>query len=74
MTSKLAEIKSQPAPQPRLQMTMAIWEQIELKKLVSKYGWEDYESMARDIKLNTLQRNANQLMKRLAIYKRLLAI
>ena len=74
MTEVLETIREAPAPPKRLQTTMAIWEQIELKKLINKYGWEDYESMARDIAINKMQKTPKQLKKRIALYKRLLAL
>jgi|NOAtaT_7_FD_contig_41_4826429_length_495_multi_3_in_0_out_0_1 nucleolar protein 16 len=66
----LKEIANEPPAPPRIQTSLAIWEQVELQKLVAKHG-EDYEAMARDMKLNKYQRNANQLRKRVALFHHL---
>jgi len=70
LVDALVQIQNTPKPAPRLQSTMAIWEQLELRSLLQKYG-DDIQAMVRDTTLNKLQRNKNQLEKRLALYKRL---
>jgi hypothetical protein len=55
---------------PHIQTSMAIWEQLELRKLIARYK-EDYEAMARDIKLNRYQKTAAQLERRVALYHQL---
>lgn len=49
---------------------MSINEQLRLKTLISKHG-DDYESMSRDIKINSNQETAAVLKKRIALYLRL---
>lgn len=73
LKASLEAIKGLPPAAPRLQTTMAVWEQVELKNLIEKYG-EDTEKMSRDIKLNKLQRNPSQLEKRIQLLQRLQAL
>lgn len=64
---RLESIKDIPQSNPRLQTTLPLWEQIELRRLIEKHG-DDYESMQRDTKLNRYQKTAKQLEKRIKIY------
>jgi hypothetical protein len=52
---------------------MSIAEQKRLQSLIAKHK-DDYESMSRDIKINTMQETPAVLKKRVALFQRLQAL
>ena len=66
----LKEIEEAPAPAPYVPKSMGLPEQRILDRLMRKHG-EDYEAMARDIKVNVHQQTVAQLKKRIALFKML---
>jgi hypothetical protein len=53
-------------------LRLSLDEKLYLEPLLEKYG-NDYEKMMKDVKLNKLQWNANQIMKKHDQYKKFLA-
>jgi uncharacterized Ntn-hydrolase superfamily protein len=51
--------------------SMSIDEQQRIRKLIALHGEDNYQDMARDIKINTNQHTAAQLEKRVKLYKQL---
>lgn len=57
--------------QPALPSSMPVQEQCQIAALIRKYGADNLDAMARDIKLNVWQKTAAQLKKRVALYLKL---
>ena len=66
----LKKIEEAPAPPPYVPKSMGLPEQRILDRLMRKHG-EDYEAMARDIKVNVHQQTSAQLKKRIELFKTL---
>jgi len=70
LTEEFERIQRLPPKEAYVVKSMDIKEQRLLGKLIEKYD-DDYEKMARDIKINVHQKTASQLQKRVGLYKRL---
>lgn len=67
LTAELARMQQEAeevALIPKALKVMSINEQHRLKLLIEKHG-DDFQAMSRDIKLNVMQHNPNQLIKRI---------
>ena len=64
VTHELEQIQALPPPTPQPVTSMGIQEMTILKKLVDRYGDNNFETMARDRKLNPWQWNSSRLQKR----------
>lgn len=54
-------------------LSLSIKEQTLCRRLIEKYG-DDYEKMARDIKINAEQETPGQLKRLITKYKKMLAL
>jgi len=67
--ARAAEIEALGGPETKAVRHQSEGEKQFLERLIAKYG-DDYERMARDIKLNRYQQTASDLRRRIQKYKK----
>jgi len=63
----LSSILEVPEPKERKQRNLGVRERVYMKRLWDKYG-DNYNAMARDVKLNTMQYTKKHLKRKIGIY------